>query len=180
VLSLATTVFPNRDQFVNRFVEQASPQCFDGGIIFNFPFGQALVPSEAPADDVVCDERGTLRTILSGTGRVEVVQIPNVAPLIDHLRFFSSLALIGDCPEKAPRWSGCFPLPELGVRAPVNLPPGAFFDPLPASADRMTADRFLNMCRLHEFIMPEPVAGNPQSLVDARFQFIQLGLQTTV
>ncbi len=179
---LETTAFPNRDAFIRSFVEQAEPQCFNAGIPFSFPGGSAFVPAESPYDDIVCDERGTLRTIFSSgrSGRVEVVTIPNVDPLINHLRFLGGLALLGDCPESAPRWPGCFPLPELGERAPVNLPPGAFFQPLPAAQDRMTVDRFLNMCRLHELVMPEPIAGNPQSLVDARFQFIQFfGLQTT-
>jgi hypothetical protein len=36
------------------------------------------------------------------------------------------------------------------------------------------------MCRLHEMILPEPVAGDPQSLVRARNQFSALGLFTTV
>jgi len=180
---LETTIFPNKDEFIRSFAERAEPICFNAGIPFSFPGGSAFVPAESPYDDIVCDERGTLRTIFGGgrSGRVEVVTIPNVDPLINHLRFLGGLALIGDCPESAPRWPGCFPLPELGSRAPVNLPPGAFFQPLPPAQDRMTVDRFLNMCRLHELIMPEPIAGNPQSLVDARFQFLQFfGLQTTV
>jgi hypothetical protein len=69
-----------------------------------------------------------------------LVTIPNTDPLINHLRFFSGLAMLGDCPERAPRWPGCFPLPELGPRAPVNLPSGAFFQSLPPEQDRMTMD----------------------------------------
>jgi hypothetical protein len=179
-VSLQTTVFPNRQQFVNSFVAKARPQCFDAGVTLNLPGFQSFVPFEAPADDIVCDERGTLRTVFNPGGRVEVFTVPNTDPLINHLRFFSSLAMLGDCPERAPRWPGCFPLPELGARAPVNLPPGAFFQSLPPDQDRMTVDRFLNMCRLHELILPEPVAGDPQSLVRARNQFSQLGLFTTV
>jgi hypothetical protein len=179
-LALRTVAFPSAQQFVNSFVAKAKPQCFDFGLTLSLPGFAAFVPSEAPADDIVCDERGTLSTIFQPGGRVELITIPNKDPLINHLRFFSSLSLIGDCPERAPRWPGCFPLPELGVRAPVNLPPGAFFQPLPPEQDRMTVDRFLNMCRLHELIMPEPQAGDPQSLVRGRNELSGLGLFTTV
>jgi len=148
-LRIETQPFPNKEAFLSSFLERAGPFCINTGRVLNFGGVQAIVANESPFDDMFCDERGSLITIFStGSSRAEVITVPNVDPLINHLRFFGSLALIGDCPEKAPRWPGCFPMPELGARAPVNLPPGAFFQALPPSGDRMTVDRFLNMCRL--------------------------------
>ena len=37
---------------------------------------------------------------------VEIITFPNIDPLINHVRIFGSLFLVGDCPEQAPKWSG--------------------------------------------------------------------------